>query len=352
MTERNKDYRFSLHVQEGILYYEAYQGSTMIVSVTSDQDFGVGTLEVYRNANEVELSILDSSTGHFIRIPFAKGNISLEEFGSIRFTDICLGGSLLTSLIYFGPLQEVYYNLYYLSSGGDFNETDVSRVDRVNFVDSTAHVVLPGNFGDASLIDLQFRTSQQNAVLLHTENGSSFFRIFINNSKVYMSVLVDDLAYTNSCNLTITSNNWYSLTLEAIVRSDSSDGVNVTISSPTNSTQCNLVTSIIGAFSSTALVIRGGAGDVEGLMGCVKLMLNMQPIDFRLVLSDTIQKNGCEACEISTPWLNGGTCQPLGDQTFSCSCVDPYYGDFYGKCCCLNTISPYHLTHACYHNVV
>ena len=339
MAGRSKDYRFYLYVQEGTLYYEAYQGNSLIVSVTSDQDFGVGTLEVHRNVSAVELSIIDGENGQNIRIPFAGANISLEEFSFVRFTEICVGGGSLNNPIYSGPLEEVYYNLYHLSRQGAFNETNVSRVDRVNFVDSTAHIVLPGNLGDVSLINLQFRTSQQNAVLLHSENGNNSFRISINNSEVYISVLVDDIALIDSCDLTITPYNWYSLTVEAIIGSDSNNRVNVTISSPTTSTQCDITTSLIGTFSSTPVVIGGGAGGVEGLMGCLQLMLNMEPVDWKFVLSDTIQMHGCEACEILTPCLNGGTCQPLDDQTYNCSCADPYYGDFCGKLS--HTIPPY-----------
>ena len=342
ISGRSKEYHFYLYVQNGTLHYEAFQGSKMIVSVTSGQDFGVGVLEVHRYVDAVELSIIDVMTNENNRIPIARANISLEEFSSVRFTDICVGGGLLNNPVYSGPIQEVYYNLYHLSSRGAFNETNVSRVDRVNFVDSTAHIVLPGNLAGASLIELQFRTSQQNAVLMRAENGNDSLRVSINNSRVYVSVLVGNRALINSCALTITPYYWYSLTIQVIVGSDSDNGVNVTIGSPTTSTQCNIATSLIGTFSSTPVVIGGGAGGVEGLMGCLRLMLNMQPINWELVVSNTIQVHGCEACEIPTPCLNGGMCQPLGDQTYDCSCVDPYYGDFCGK---LSHITPpYHLT--------
>ena len=328
MTGWRGDYQFSLYIKQHKLLYEALQGDTSIVSVTSTQDIGVGTLEVHRTNDIVELSIIDDAN---FKTTFATGNVTLTEFGSIRFIDICVGGATLNSPLYSGPLQEVYYNLYHLSLG-DFNERDVSRVDRVNFVDSEAQIMLPGSLGDGSTthIELQFRTAQQNAVLLHAENGNNFFCIAINNSKVYVSLLVDDTPRSSSCDLTITPTKWYSLTVEPIVGSDSSDGISVTVNSPTASAQCG-VTSLITAFSATSVVVGGGAGDVDGLMGCVELMLNMQPLNLGVVLSDTIQTNGCQACDIATPCLNGGVCRPFDDRTFNCSCIDHYHGDYCGK---------------------
>ncbi len=328
MTGWRGDYHFSLYIKEHILHYEAWQGNKSIVNVTSTQDIGVGTFEVYRTVDIIEFNIIDETN---FRTPFATGNITLREFDYVRFLDICVGGATLKSPLYSGPLQEVYYNLYHLSSNG-FNERDVSRVDRVNFVDSNARIMLPGNLGDGltTHIELQFRTAQQNAILLHAESGNNFFRVAINNSKVYISLLVDDRAYSSSCNLAITPTNWYSLSVEPIVGSDSSDGVSITVSSPHASTRCG-VTSLIAVFSSTSVVVGGEAGGVDGLMGCVELMLNMEPLSLGAVLSDIIRTNGCQACDIATPCLNGGKCQPLDDHTFNCSCIDPYHGDYCGK---------------------
>ena len=331
MTGWSGEYQFVLYIKDNILHYEALQGNTSIVSVAHAQSIGVGRLEVHRTVDMVELSIIDIAN---VRETFATGNITLTEFGSVRFLDICVGGTTLNSPLYSDPLQEVYYNLYHLSPNA-FNERDVSRIDRVNLVDSDAQIMLPGNLGDGSTthIELQFRTAQQNAILLHAESGSNFFRVAINNSKVLINLLVDDRAHTSSCNLTITPTVWYSLTVEPMVGhgSDIGGGISVTVSSAHASAQCE-ITSLITAFNSTPVVVGGGAGGMDGLMGCVEVMLNMQPVSLGVVLSDIIRTNDCQACDIATPCLNEGICQPLDDRTFSCSCIDPYHGDYCGMC--------------------
>ena len=338
MTGWSGDYQFFLYIKDDILHYEALQGNTNIVSVAHPQNIGVGTLEVHRTVDMVELSIIDVAN---VRETFATGNITLTEFGSVRFLDICVGGTTLNSLLYSGPLQEVYYNLYHLSPNA-FNERNVSKINRVNLVDSDAQITLPGNLGDGSTthIELQFRTAQQNALLLHAESGNNFFRLAINNSKVVISLLVDDRARASTCNLTITPTTWYSVSVEPMggQGSDIGGGIGVTVSSPDASAQCEVM-SLITAFNSTPVVVGGGAGGVDGLIGCVEVMLNIQPVSLGAVLSDIIQANGCQACDIATPCLNEGICQPLDDRTFSCSCIDPYHGDYCGKCSYTCTVS-------------
>ena len=213
---------------------------------------------------------------------------------------------------------------------------NVSRVKRVNFDDNNALIVLPGSLENYENIELSFCTSQDNAILLQCEEGSDHFRISINNSRLYTSLVVGDQTRTSSCNiLNITNTNWYKLVVEPILGSDPGREVLLTLFTPPDnpnpSDNCNLRTSLISTFRSTPVVIGGMAGGVSSLMGCLESMLNMQQVNFDIVLSDTIHTGDCEPCDIS-PCLNVGMCGNVDDYSFNCSCADQYFGNTCGKC--------------------
>ena len=191
-----------------------------------------------------------------------------------------------------------------------YNERNVSRIKRVNFDGNNSLIVLPSRLEDYTNIELSFRTSQDNAILLQCEEGSDHFHISINNSWLYASLVVDDQTHTSRChNLKITNTNWYKLVVEPILGSDASNQVLVTLYTPPDnpipSDRCDLDIHRISTFCSTPVVIGGTAGGVSSLMGCLESMLNMQQVNFDIVLSDTIHTGDCEPCDIS-PCLNGG----------------------------------------------
>ena len=112
MTGQQEDYQFSLYFTQQKLHYEASRNDITIVSISTTMDIKHGTVEVRRTVNSVAI-IVNRQT-------LAIENIVMEDFGFVRFTEICVGGGLL---IYFGVLQNVYYNHHYLSgSGGVYNE--------------------------------------------------------------------------------------------------------------------------------------------------------------------------------------------------------------------------------------
>ena len=327
MTGQQEGYKFSLYFAQQKLHYEALRNDSTIVSISTTIDVRDGTVEARRTVDSIAI-VVNQHT-------LAMANIIGEDFGFVRFTEICVGGGLL---IYSGVLQNVYYNHYYLSgSGGVYNERNVSKVKRVNFDDNNALIVLPGSLEDYTNIELSFRTSQDNAILLQCEEGSDHFHISINNSRLYASLVVGDQTRTSSCNfLYITNTNWYKLVVEPLLGSDAGNEVLLTLFTPPDnpnpSDRCDLRTSLINTFRSTPVVIGGVAGGVSSLMGCLESMLNMQQVNFDVVPSDTIHIGDCEPCDISpSPCLSGGTCNNVDDYSFNCSCVDPYFGNFCGK---------------------
>ena len=326
MTGQQEDYRFSLYFAYQKLHYEASRNDITIVSISTTMGVRDGTVEVRRTINSVAI-IVNQQT-------LAMENIVMEDFGFLRFTEICVGGGLL---IYSGVLQNVYYNHHYLlGSGSVYNERNVSRIKRVNFDDNNSLIVLPSRLEDYTNIELSFRTSQDNAILLQCEEGSDHFRISINNSRLYASLVVDDQTHTSHCHdLKITNANWYKLVVEPILGSDAGNQVLVTLYTPPDnpipSDRCDLDIHRISTFCSTPVVIGGTAGGVSSLMGCLESMLNMQQVNFDIVLSDTMHTGDCEPCDIS-PCLNGGTCGNVDDYSFNCSCADAYFGNFCGKC--------------------
>jgi len=335
MTGCQGNYQFSLYIQNLKLYYKAVNSGMEIVTVSTDDIVNPTTFQIYRNLNSVEISMVIHSNNSIVSL--ATMNITVAEFGTVRFTDICIGGGLLDTCTYSGPLQEVYYNLYYLSGNGTaFNEKNVSVINRVNFVDPNAQIQLPGNLADGFTlrIELSFRTSQLNAILLHSEDDNNHFRISINNSQVYVKLLVNNNMLNRTCDLTITPTNWYRLIVELIIGSDASEEVLITLVDPDRMfSSCGLQTSLLSRFSSTPIVVGGMAGGVDGLVGCLELMFNSNTdlLNLEHVLSDTIHTDNCQPCDIPDACQNGGSCQNVDDRRFTCNCVAPYFGDFCGK---------------------
>ena len=334
MTGSQRDYRFSLYIEDQKVHYELFQDSMKVVAVESNKSIPAGTLQVFRTVGNVEISsihINKTSTS------LATGSVPMQ-FDSIRFTKICIGGGSLDIPIYSSLLQKVYYNLHYLSNNEDaYDVRNISEVSRVNFNDRNAQIVLPSNFADVS-IELSFRTLQENAILLHVEDGDDRFHISINNSQVYLNLMVrnqSDIILRNAkCNgLNITGTKWYMLNVEVATSTDTNQQVSVTISEieGTGTSSCRLQTSLITRFRSKPGIIGGVAQNVDGLMGCVKLSYNMMNLSLDAVLSDTIVTSNCQPCDILNV-CNRGTCQPVSDYNFKCACSSPYFGDFCGKC--------------------
>ena len=330
LTGRQEEYQFSLFIKDRKLHYKVLQNITQIVAVTSTQNIETGVLQINRTVSSVEISMIYPNSSRMI---LAMQNIFAEKFGSVRFTEICVGGGLLNHRIYSGDLQGIYYNLYYLSDARtDFNEMDVTKVNRINFDDPKAQILLPGNLADGSItrIELTFRTSQQNATLLHCENSANdYFHIFINNSQVYVNLLVGNQGYTDICNLMITPHYWYTLTAEPVIGSDGEDHFMVSLllyDSGSVHDQCNLSnlpTDLISSFISSPVVVGGMARGLDGLVGCLELTLNEEPLNLEVLLSDIIHTDNCQPCDIPSPCPNGTLCQPLDDRTFTCNCVEP-----------------------------
>ena len=140
-------------------------------------------------------------------------------------------------------------------------------------------------------------------------------------------------ALSSHCSrVNITNTTWYRLVVEPVVEGcDASCQVNITLAYAADGTiidQCNLVAIAITILSSAPVVIGGMAVGVEGLMGCLELMVNFNSLNLEGIVDDiTIHTNDCGLCDI-LPCFNGGLCVPLNDYEFNCSCVDPYFGDF------------------------
>ena len=339
MTGQQDGYQFSLYIIDQKVYYEASLDDVGFASVSTTSNFERGTLQVNRNGNTVMINRIDDNSQMMI---LATGSITEQEFGSVRFTDICVGGDLI---LYSSILQSVYYNLHYLSaSGAVFDERIISTVtNRVNFADPNAHIVLPGNLQDNTNIQLLFRTSQKDAILLQSQDSNSHFRISIDNSQLFASLNASGTTLNRRCSLVnITGATWYRLTVEPVVEAcDAACEMLIALSYAADSTgriidRCDLDSSAVASFSSIHVVVGGEAGGVEGLMGCLELMVNNEPLNLEGVINgDTIRNDDdCGSCDIMPPpCLNGGTCVPQSDYNFTCSCVSPYFGDTCGECC-------------------
>ena len=153
---------------------------------------------------------------------------------------------------------------------------------------------------------------------------------------MYANLVVSGQTHTSHCSdLNITDTNWYTLVVEPIIGSDANNRVLISISEIGSAIrdQCDLQASIINNFRSVPVLVGGGAGGVEGLMGCLELMINFKSLNLEVTVNgDTIHNDDdCGPCDIM-PCLNGGTCVPQNDyDEFSCTCADPYFGDTCGE---------------------
>ena len=339
MTGQQDGYQFSLYITNRKLHYEASLDGAVFASVSTASNVDAGTLQISRDDNTVVISRIDNSS-----MILATGSITVQEFGLVRFTDICVGGGLINNLIYSDTLQNVYYNLHYLSASGAVFE-ERTRAGRVNFADPNALIGLPGNLEDNTNIQLLFRTSQPNAILLQSEVSNDYFHISINNSQLHATVVVGDQTRTSHCsNLNITDSRWYTLIVEPQIGTDTGSSVSISLSifGSTIADRCDLQASIINNFRSAPVWVGGGAEGVEGLMGCLELMINFRSLNLEVTINDATIRNDddCGSCDIMpSPCLNEGTCVPLNNYEFNCSCADPYFGDTCGECCYYSNIA-------------
>ena len=341
MTGQQGYYQFSLYTRYQKLYYEVLLGNQMIVRV-STPTASPGTFQVNRNFTTVEINSQ--------MMTLTTGSIAIQEFGSVQFTDICVGGGSINNPTYSDILQSVYYNLHYLSASGAVFE-ERTTVSRVNFADPYAFLVLPGNLADNMNIQLSFRTSQQDAMLLQAEDLNGYLHIFISNYQVHASLNASGITVTSYCSrVNITNNTWYTLTVEPVVEGcDANCQLYIALSYTADGTtidQCNLGTPANTSLSSASVVIGGiNVGRaVDGLMGCLELMVNFNSLNLESIVdNNVIHTDDCGSCDIMPPpCLNGGTCVPLNDYEFNCSCADPYFGDFCGEYCYYSNILYYY----------
>jgi len=342
MIGREGDFGFNLYIDDGkLVHYELYQNGAVLVSVivTSPLSRG-GQLVILRTESEITIFHNDAILG------MATINVTVEELITVRFTDICVGGGFFTVPVFgsssINALSNVYYNLYALfDNGTSFMERNVAVTRRVNFINSNANITLPGSLAlnSANRIDISFRTSQQNAILLHSEDSSNYFRVSINNTQIVAAASFGGVEATGVCTgFTVSMYEWYELIIQPVLVPPGDEQPLVLLdvyNLPSQPSQlpivnCMIQDGILTSFSSVPLVLGGRAANVDGLMGCLELEYNDRVANLETVLTDDIGTENCEPCSIS-PCMNGGTCNNLNDYEFNCSCADPFFGQLCGE---------------------
>jgi len=331
MIGRQGDYRFNLYLDRKLVHYELLRGGVILVNVTTTNALTQGgQLVIYRTESEITIFHQDTLMGMAI--------ITDEVLSTIRFTDICVGGGFFVIPLFTSSLSNVYYNFYALSDDGEteYKERNVPTISRVNFNATNANITLPGNLAPASAIniDISFRTSQQNAIILHSEDSGNYFRVAISNSQLLTTVSFEGIENTTVCDgLNISMYEWYNVVVEPIIMaSDSSSEVGVSILQLTSgqaTSACPIRNNVLDMFSAVPLVLGSSAAGDDGLMGCLEVEYNLGSLNLDAVLSDVIVAENCEPCFIN-PCMNNGTCMNINDYEFNCSCADPFFGRFCG----------------------
>ena len=208
MIGHHGDYRFNLYLDRKLVHYELLRGDVILVNVTTTNALTQGgQLVVYRTESEITIFHQDMLMGMAI--------ITDEELSTIRFTHICVGGGFFDIPLFESPLSNVYYNFYALSDDGEmeYGERNVSTISRVNFNATNANITLPGNLAPTSAtnINISFRTSQINAIILHSEDSGNYFRVAINNSQLLTTVSFGGINTIVCDHLNISMYDWYNV---------------------------------------------------------------------------------------------------------------------------------------------
>ena len=334
MTGRQGNYSFSLHLDGGVVKYELREGSMTLVDLTADTTLS-GNGQLVINRTESEITISYTTPGATSATMLGSAAITATALATVRFTDICVGGGFLQPIsLYMGRLLKVYYNFYALFENEvEYRERRVFPFGRVKFVDSSATVTLPGNLAVATNVRVSFRTSQQNAILLHSEDSGNYFRVTVDNSQVRVTASANSTVSNAVCDLDINMYEWYIVVVEPVINAiDSASSINVRLDTviPGVERSCDIQGGVATSLSSVPLFVGGSEAGVDGLVGCLEVEYNNAELNLETVLSDVIEAENCEPCFIN-PCTNGGMCFNLNDYEFNCSCVDPFFGRFCGK---------------------
>ncbi|CAH0407172.1 unnamed protein product [Chilo suppressalis] len=193
--------------------------------------------------------------------------------------------------------------------------------DAVTFRVSDAIISLPTfDLGHSGDIYFEFRTTKENAVLLHSKGPQDYIRLsLIGGDQLQFQFQVGDtpLGVSVETSARLADDRWHSVSIERNrkeARVVVDGALKSEIRAPSEPARALHLT--------TALVVGAALDRSDGFVGCIRaLLLNGRPVRLRALASRGMYgiSEGCVGKCSSSPCLNNGTCLE-GYDSYSCDC--------------------------------
>ncbi|KAG6457370.1 neurexin-4 isoform X1 [Manduca sexta] len=191
----------------------------------------------------------------------------------------------------------------------------------ITFRISDSVIILPmfdlGHSGD---IYFEFKTTRENAVLLHSKGPQDYIKLsIIGGDQLQFQFQVGDtpLGVSVETSNRLADNQWHSVSIERN-RKEARVVVDGALKNEIRSARGGAR----ALYLSTGLALGAALDRADGFVGCVRaLLLNGRPVDLRALARRGIYgiSEGCVGKCSSSPCLNNGTCLE-GYDSYSCDC--------------------------------
>ncbi|XP_063893286.1 neurexin-4 isoform X2 [Helicoverpa armigera] len=191
----------------------------------------------------------------------------------------------------------------------------------VTFRISDAVITLPmfdlGHSGD---IYFEFKTTKENAVLLHSKGPQDYIKLsIIGGDQLQFQFQVGDtpLGVSVETSNRLADNNWHSVSIERNRKE-----ARVVVDGALKNEIRTAKEPVRALHLTTGLVLGAALDRKDGFVGCVRaLLLNGRPVDLRSYAQRGLYgiSEGCVGKCQSSPCLNNGTCLE-GYDSYSCDC--------------------------------
>ncbi|XP_049869625.1 neurexin-4 [Pectinophora gossypiella] len=191
----------------------------------------------------------------------------------------------------------------------------------VTFRISDAVIILPNfDLGHSGDIYFEFKTTRENAVLLHSKGPQDYMKLsIIGGDQLQFQFQVGDtpLGVSVETSNRLADNQWHSVSIERNRRE-----ARVVVDGALKNEIRTAKEPVRALQLSTGLILGAALDRKDGFVGCMRaLLLNGMPIDLRSYARRGLYgvSEGCMGKCASSPCLNNGTCLE-GYDSYSCDC--------------------------------